>query len=380
MGTSWDPNDQVQDSLQRIVRERGISILSRPQPGDTAFSAILSDQFNDVPERTKELLKQAVEAGVADELNQKIESGLDPGSAVRASADRMVRTTPNDANGCDWVANEIVQALGYAATQGAHADTNATVAPVSQATQLPGATVAPDLAATQGVIVRPAQVGEATPTHGSSGAGRPGGPRQPVIIAVAVVVIVAIVAIVGLTRKSSSSPTTTTQPPATTTSTSPSTTQPTTTAGVPLDQLLPSDVDASQCAPIAIPNGFQGLVAQISCSPSTLTGGEVFAYQFDTESDYQTSFNALNSDVSFSSQGGDCQTSTDGGSSTWSNSKYPSISGQVIECYSIDSSGTKPVYVWTIPTEDAFIQAIGQAGAPMSDLYNWWHQSAGPYN
>jgi hypothetical protein len=149
---------------------------------------------------------------------------------------------------------------------------------------------------------------------------------------------------------------------------------------VTLDQLLPSDVDASQCAPLGTPNGFQGIVDEISCSPSTLTGGEVYAYQFDTESDYQTSFNAFNSNVSFSSNGGDCQTSNDAGSSTWSNSKYPSMSGQVIECYFINSSGSKPVFVWTIPTQNAIIQAIGQVGTPISGLYNWWHQSAGPYN
>ncbi len=399
MDGTWDPNHQVQAALQRIVSEKGPSILSKPQLGDSAFAAIVSDQFTQVPEKTRELLRQAVEAGVADELAQGLRSGLDPESAVRVASDWLVRTTPNDAGGCSWVVGEVAQALGYTDPNvgpGAQQSVPAvqpTVVPVVGGRDVPGPTVAPDPAVTQGVVRQPTQPGGPTgtgpmpPAGPSSPTGGGRSPRNP-IIAVAVAVIVAVVAIVALTHKSASSSTSTTTtttkpsgptgPSGTTGTSTTTTTTPPTTASVLLDQLLPTDVTPSQCTSIASPNGFQGVVTGVNCQPSTLTGGQLYAYQFDTETDYQTSFNAFNADVSFNSQGGDCQTSNDAGTGTWSNTLYPSTGGQIIECYLIDSNGTRPVLVWTIPTQDAFVQVVGNSGAAISDVHSWWSSSAGP--
>jgi hypothetical protein len=76
------------------------------------FSGVVSDQLGAVPAKTRELLRQAVELGVANELQKSRASGLDPDEAIKSVAAMLVSKTPTDATGCVWVTRELARALG----------------------------------------------------------------------------------------------------------------------------------------------------------------------------------------------------------------------------------------------------------------------------
>lgn len=115
---TWDPNQDVQSALQRIVQVHGREILSKPKSADaSSFMSAASDQLGNVPDKTKELLKQAVDTGVAGELERRVQAGLNPDEAVQSVAAALVETTPTDATGCIWVTREFARALGYRVTE-----------------------------------------------------------------------------------------------------------------------------------------------------------------------------------------------------------------------------------------------------------------------
>jgi hypothetical protein len=115
---TWDPNQDVQSALQRIVQVYGREILSKPKSADASdFMSAASDQLGNVPDKTRELLKQAVDTGVAADLERRVQAGLNPDEAVQSVAAALVETTPTDATGCIWVTREFARALGYRVTE-----------------------------------------------------------------------------------------------------------------------------------------------------------------------------------------------------------------------------------------------------------------------
>jgi hypothetical protein len=368
----WDPNDEVPGALRRIVQIQGKEALSKSDDQtESNFMGIVSDQLGDLPAKSRELLKQAVDSGVAAELEQRIRAGMDSDSAVQSVASWLITTTPNDAEGCTWVTREFARALGYETTfRAAPAEETGESATMGEAaTQMAGSPYRPgDQATVGGAPIRQPQILPAA---------REARSRNVPIAAASVAAVVAVVAIVVLTHKSP-----TPSPPSTTTTTAPPTTTTTTTTlpvTASLAKLLPSDVDPSNCSATNPPTGFQGDVDSVACSPSNLSGGSLYAFQFDSGADYETSFNAFNTDVNFSASGSDCEGSYTSASVSWSNQSYPNTNGQMLECY-YTSSGNEPVYLWTIPSQDAIMEAVGGSGSTIGDLYSWWKQYGGPFN
>jgi hypothetical protein len=154
----------------------------------------------------------------------------------------------------------------------------------------------------------------------------------------------------------------------------------------PLVQLLPSDLPdpATECHAVKPSWTMPGLVQALACVDPGLPGGSVFAYQTDSQANYQTSWTNFNRWFGFdaSTAASACPpagSSTDG-ITDWFNpsSGLPARSGQVLECAT--TTGGQPVYAWTFPTEDAFIIAQGRAGMTLSALNSWWENAAAPVN
>lgn len=110
----------------------------------------------------------------------------------------------------------------------------------------------------------------------------------------------------------------------------------------------------------------------IECPPSDLTGGQLFAIQFDSESDYAASLIALNNDVKFTPTGSTCEGADSSATVSWSSGNFPQTPGQLVECYF--NTSNQPTYIWTLPTQSTILEAVGQAGSSIGDLYAWWHQ------
>jgi hypothetical protein len=175
---------------------------------------------------------------------------------------------------------------------------------------------------------------------------------------------------------------------ATTTTEAPTTAAP---AGfVDLSQLLPEDLDtSSDCQAIAQsdqPNGMVGSTEADVCKDGGdssqndpgVPGGNVYGFQFDNSADFIASLQAFNADEGFSATaadtGANCPppTGDSGGQIGWHDSHYQ---GE-LECYSNTSSA--PVYVWTIPAQNAIIAAVGGSGETATQLDSWWTDFGGP--
>lgn len=211
-----------------------------------------------------------------------------------------------------------------------------------------------------------------------------------VVAVVVVFLIVAAVAHIAPFSKASAAPTSTpthrVTPPAHTHTATPPVTPaatPSLAAGItPLLQLLPSDIadPATQCTPVTKPDWKSpGLVTGLQCNDPGVPNGVVSAYQLDSNKDYNTTWQNFNAWSSFneSSAGSDCPPSGSGaqGLTPW-NSKagFPSRQGQVLECWT--GSNAAPIYVWTLPTQDAFIIAVGADGSTFKALDDWWRSDA----
>jgi len=222
------------------------------------------------------------------------------------------------------------------------------------------------------------------------------------------VALVVIIVIVAVALSSGSSPTP--KPPATTialpttqvtvapTTEAPTTAPPTTVPNgggggkgfVDVSRLLPDDVSVgNDCQAIAqsnLPNGLVGATTALSCQDSGdpsnsdpgIPGGHIFGLQFDNSADFISSLAAFNSDEGFdptaSDTGQDCPppAGSNGGEVGWHNDTYQ---GE-LECYSNNSGG--PVYIWTIPAQNAIIAAVGSSTETAAQLDSWWTSFAGP--
>ena len=153
----------------------------------------------------------------------------------------------------------------------------------------------------------------------------------------------------------------------------------------PLNQLLPSDIadPTTQCSAIKKPGwSSPGLVTALSCNDTDLPNGYVNAYQMDNRADYTKTWSNFNTWSSFdeSTAGSSCPPASSGGQglTTWSGKSFPSMQGQALECWT--GSNATPIYVWTMPTQDAFFIAVGANGSSFKALDTWWGNYAAPAN
>ena len=225
----------------------------------------------------------------------------------------------------------------------------------------------------------------------------PGGARKPGLIAAGIAVgqvgiflIVAAVAGIAPFSKSHPQPTPThssaVAKPTHTKPVSPTPTALSLAPGVtPLNQLLPSDIadPTTQCSAIKKPGwSSPGLVTALSCNDTDLPNGYVNAYQMDNRADYTKTWSNFNTWSSFdeSTAGSSCPPASSGGQglTTWSGKSFPSMQGQALECWT--GSNATPIYVWTMPTQDAFFIAVGANGSSFKALDTWWGNYAAPAN
>jgi hypothetical protein len=148
----------------------------------------------------------------------------------------------------------------------------------------------------------------------------------------------------------------------------------------PLKVLLPTDIqDAStECATQAkIPWTNPGLVNVLECTASDLPNGEIFGYQLDNAADYNRAWNNYNTWANFGvSSSGNCPPDSgldQGGPAEWYGPRFAKRAGQVLECFSTNSG---PVYVWTYPSEDAFMVVQPDKSWTFSKLETWWENTS----
>jgi len=185
---SWEHAAEARAALNAIVTdpEHGLPALSSPQ----TMSNLLKDLLPDAP-REKSILVAAAEAGIADNLRQHIDQGMDPNTAIRLTASSFSSTTPFTPEACSWVTGEIATAMGLSHGGGqARGGAQPGLDPgqqgmPTQIAPIPGAGYAPGQP-TQGVGQAPGQGGYAAgrptapgPWQGAGQAGQPGQFGQP---------------------------------------------------------------------------------------------------------------------------------------------------------------------------------------------------------
>ena len=167
----------------------------------------------------------------------------------------------------------------------------------------------------------------------------------------------------------------------------PSTAPPTLAAGVtPLLQLLPGDINdpSTQCRPVKEHNGWSmpGLVAALYCGDQNLPNGHVEGYQMDTRADFETAWRNFNRwwrfDPSSAAQACPPPGNSGRGSTGWNTKDFPRMQDQVVECEM--GTGNAPVYVWTMPSQNTFMYAVGGDGSSFSALNSWWTNDSRPAN
>jgi hypothetical protein len=381
----WDPSGKARAALASIVSDFGTRALSSPSILDNALHDLLPDSPKQVS-----LIVAAGGSKVASSLQEHVAQGTDGDTAVRLESTQLAEQTPYDAAGCRWVTGEFARALGYQVSDapvGADAPTPPTVVvPPSDAVALPSimpnaaaaaAPPRPDQAPTvlpphepappPGVAIQPVLPQAAPPpwevaapvAHAPAAAPRRRSRKVPILIVV--VVVVGGLAIIGAVVKT-----------------------PTPTPAA-LKKLLPAGTSACS-SKFSTFKTLQGVGTKLACN-ETAIDGLVFAYQFDSNADYQASFAAFNKAEGFNptKASGGCPTKVGGnGLTAWHNKLYPATSGQVLECFSVSftgsSSSLQPTYVWTAPSENAVFQAVGGKSTSMDTVDTWWGNHGGPFD
>jgi hypothetical protein len=144
----------------------------------------------------------------------------------------------------------------------------------------------------------------------------------------------------------------------------------------PLIALLPTDVNdiTTQCNPPAAQKWkAPGLVKELACFPADFgNSGTIYGYQMDSYPHYEQAWKNFNSYAIGTSDSPYCPPTKgdSGGPTEWRDNKYPQLLGQVLDCYV--SSANQSVYVWTYPSEDAFIITVAPKGWSFATLQAWW--------
>jgi hypothetical protein len=120
----------------------------------------------------------------------------------------------------------------------------------------------------------------------------------------------------------------------------------------------------------------RGLLLEVRCDVPELPGGNVYAYQLDNVTDYNTAWRNFNQWWGFlpSLAGTTCPPK--GGKNgivTWTTGDLPPDSRPVQECGMQKPSrgNTVPAYVWGYPSIGAFVLAQGAPGSSFATLHSW---------
>jgi hypothetical protein len=423
-----DSQGEARDALSSIVADFGPRVLSDPR----MLSSRMSDLLPDLP-KERQLLITAAEADVAGDLTRHVqEEHLDPNTAVQLVAGSLTDRKSIDPASSMWVAAEYAQALGYRVQPGAMPPPSRPFSPPPP----PGPETVTTYGGQQGPTIGAPQgyggYGQPQPPTGGGGYGQPqpppgvggygqpqpppgvGGyyPQQPAggaappqqgtpgwvqpppgnrrnrgriygIGAAAAAVVIILGVGFGTNwfsgKSTNAASTHITHPPKTPVTSTTAAPKPTT---LPLVQLLPGDVDdpATQCQSYPSPDwNTTGATGSYECVDPGLPGNnnDVFAFQFDTYAHYLASWAAFNQVINFTSisKGSSCPPPSGdaAGTTQWKNQWFPYRDGQVLECGTIGSGSTEqPEYIWTFPTENAYVWARGGPGTTMSSLDKWW--------
>jgi hypothetical protein len=154
-------------------------------------------------------------------------------------------------------------------------------------------------------------------------------------------------------------------------------------AGVkPLKVLMPYDLTDvnTECEEQAkIPFNLPGLVRGLECVAPDMASGQIFGYQVDNHADYLKAWANYNSWSEFGTSNTlSCPPTSgnsQGGPGEWWGPRFAKKAGQVLECF---TSSTGPVYVWTYPSENAFViaQPPKDKEWTFSKLETWWEDNA----
>jgi len=125
-----------------------------------------------------------------------------------------------------------------------------------------------------------------------------------------------------------------------------------------------------------------GRVAALACTEPGLPKGKLYAYQMDSQADYEATWQSYSKVAGFtgSSPGQDCPPAKGGVGTFPTDSKmFPHRSGQVLWCVMVDvGNGPQPTYTWTLPGEDAFFVAAGAPKSSFAALDKWWSNNSLP--
>jgi hypothetical protein len=430
MTEQLDTQGEAREALSSMVTDYSRRVLSDPR----MLRSLVTDLLPDLP-RERNLLVTAAESDVAGELTRHVEEHhLDPDTAVQLVSRSLTEHTALDPAASTWVTTEYAQALGYRVRSNAPPPTPPPTPPMADPTitaraqygpSQPPTVPQPDPGAgpTSGYPPysqpqAPAGNGGHAPPQWPSGQGPAGvpAPGQPPWVspapppkkkrnlgpilaaggaALVAVIFFAVAAVAKIPPFSSSKPTPTPTPTIShhhpTPHPTPHPTGPTLTAGVaPLMQLLPSDVNPATCSALKNPGWANpGLVTALQCYDSGLSnnGDSIWALQMNSSANYQASLANFNTNFGFNPpSGSSCPPSgsSSQGSVPWNDSAskgyFPTAAGQIIECMITDDSKNRPepTYVWTFPSEDAYIIAFGDPNTTFSALDNWWTNNTEP--
>ena len=149
-----------------------------------------------------------------------------------------------------------------------------------------------------------------------------------------------------------------------------------------LKVLLPTDItDAStECAnQTDIPWTNPGLVTAFTCTATDMQNGQIFGYQMDSTADYNQAWSNYNKWANFGTSTSDTCPPAAGadqaGPGEWYGPRFPERAGQVLECFEA-ANHSGPVYVWTYPTENAFIVAQPDKSWTFKQLETWWENNS----
>jgi hypothetical protein len=422
---TYDVQGEVRDALNTAVEGYGKRVLDDPR----VLGNLVTDLLPDLP-RERSLLVTGAEAGVAAELTQHVEGQrMDADTAVSLVARSLAQSRALEPAASMWVATEYAKALGYQVRSQMPplmetvADTPAW--PQHNETEtvdrafpppVPMPPACPPPGQVPPTFPQPAQMPSAYPAPGAWPAAPTQRRKSRLSLflgggAAVVVVLYLVIAAVASTfpfAKAKQAPTSspTLHPTATTSlkatsaagssssgtasassSSSASAAATGTLAALPaglklLKVLLPTDIqDAStECAQQTnIPWTNPGLVNAFTCTAPDMPNGQIFGYQMDSTADYNQAWANYNKWANFgTSSSEDCPPGTgqsQGGPGEWYGPRFPQRAGQVLECFeAANNSGV--VYVWTYPTENAFIVAQPDKSWTFSKLETWWENNS----
>lgn len=156
---------------------------------------------------------------------------------------------------------------------------------------------------------------------------------------------------------------------------------------VPLPQLLPAGIadPTTDCKTLSTPFNWNmpGLVQALQCTDPNLPGGQIYAYQMTSSSNYLTSWQHFNKWWGFNitRAGPNCPPSGNASEGTygWNAKDFKARAGQVLECGTVGSgSSAAPAYAYAMPTQDAFFVAQGADGSTFTSINNWWSNNSMP--